>query len=82
MRMRASRAKVAALHEMETTSGRVEAASARTCSIAPARGGSIDRRVERREFVGSQRTAEEIARLSLAIWCRPGVVAAARASAA
>ena len=40
-RMRASRAKVAALQEMETTSGRVEAASARACSIAPARGGSM-----------------------------------------
>ena len=67
------RGRVTAFQEIDTTSGRVDAASARAC-LQHARARRIDeRRVERSELMGSQRTAEKIARLC-------GELAQARAS--
>ena len=73
--MRASRAKVAALHDTAITSGTFDAASSRACASAPWRGGSNT--TASNDFSSSGASGRRNrSRVSAATGLRPGVLAA------
>ena len=79
--MRASRAKVAGLHDTATTTGTADAASARACASAPWRGGSNTTQSNGFSSAASSGRRNR-SRASTATGFRPCVVSAARLSAA
>ena len=76
IRMRASRANVAALQETATTTGRALAANCRACASAPARGGS-KRAPSNPESSLAPSGRRKRSRVSVATGLRPAVPAAA-----